>query len=237
MDSIIVIDNDKNTTTLVARSLENDFNVYQSHCSLDGEEIINSFFPSLVILDIGMKEMDGYELCSKIKTKESTKNIPIILTSHKASSVSRCLAYRLGAIHYLEKPLNLQELPLLSKAIIDQNCSSHGDHILEFENLYLDTKNHYCSDDHNEYRLTHSECIILETLIIKKSEIVNREILANKLSIYSKKISFRTVDSHICSIRKKIKKSGIAISPIYNVGYRLQKTGKTSLLNRQHRSL
>ena len=231
MNSIIIIDEDENILCLIERALENDFKVYQSSSSFEAIESIHSLFPDLIILSAKMSHMDGYELCSKLKTNESTQNIPIIFTSDKSSSPSRSLAYRLGAIHYLQKPLDLTELKLLANAIMAQIKIPFNQNLLEFEDLFLDVRNCYCGDDYGEYKLTRGECIILEALMLSKNETVGREVLANKISRYNDQISFRTVDSHICSIRKKIKLSGLRITSIYNVGYRLQKMGKQNPVN------
>ena len=232
MNSVMIVDDNERILCLMERALESDLKVYKSKSSFEGFEMICSFFPDLVVLNIKMPDVDGYELCSKLKTGQATKDIPIIFMADKISGHSRSLAYRLGAIHCLQRPFDLQEFRLLVKAVIAQIKGPLMDgNILEFEDLFLDVKNYYCSDDQGEYRLTRSECLLLETLMRAKNETVGREVLANKLNGYNRyndHISFRTVDSHICSIRKKIRSSGLSISSVYNVGYRLQKIPSAS---------
>ena len=219
----MVIDNNNNTLHLIERSLESHFKIYRTNSSIEGYELILTVFPDIIILDINMDIIDGYELCSKIKATDSIKNIPLIFTSQKDSNASRLLAYRLGAIHYIRKPLDFQELILICQSVINQyQGTKNNNHILEFENFFLDSKNRYCGDDHFDSPLTHSECIILEALMQHTGETINREILANKLSQHKDRISYRTVDAHICSIRKKIKNSKLCIISIYNTGYRIQ---------------
>lgn len=223
MNSIIIIDRNKATLKLIERSLEDHYKVHKTDSSLDAFDLILNLLPNLIILDINMDIIDGYELCSKIKETNSIKNIPLIFTSQKKSNASRLLAYRLGAIHYLQKPLDPQELSLICQSVIRQYQSTSQDtNILELENFHLDSKNRYCWDDHFDSHLTHSECVLLEALMKYPGETISREILANKLSQYKDRISYRTVDAHICSIRKKIKNFNISIISIYNIGYRLQ---------------
>ena len=108
------------------------------------------------------------------------------------------------------------------QAILIQTKGPLNGNVLEFEDFFLDVRNYYCGDNHGECRLTYSECLLLETLMKAQSETVSREVLANKLNGYSEHFSFRTVDSHISSIRKKIKNTALQIASIYSVGYRLQ---------------
>ena len=226
MDSVVVIDSDEKILLLIERALKDLFEVYKLSSSLEGLDVVRTIFPSLILLDIKMPDMDGYELCSKLKGHESTKDIPVIFMSDRPSGPSRSLAYRLGAINYLKKPLDLEELRPLLQAILAQTKAPLMGNVLEFEDFFLDVKNYYCGDDHGEYRLTHSECLLLETLMRAQSETVRREVLANKLNGYSEHFSFRTVDSHISSIRKKIKNTALQIASIYSVGYRLQRAKK-----------
>ena len=232
MNSIVVIDYDQTALDLIERGLESDFKVHCCNSALEALELIEALFPDLILLEVKMPDMDGYELCSKLKTNDATRDIPIIFMSAKMTNASRSLAYRLGAIHYLQKSFDLQELKLLSAAIIRQIKGNTRGNILEFADIFLDIKNHYCEDNHSEYKLTRSECLLLEALMQAQSETVSREILATKLSAHNDRISFRTVDSHICSIRKKIKNSELTIASVYNVGYRLQKRHSREITRR-----
>ena len=147
MKSVLIIANDEKILTLMGRALENNFKVYSSTCSLEALDSAISHFPDLIILEAKMPQMDGYELCSQLKTNSTTQNIPVVFMSHKVGTASRSLAYRLGAIHYLERPFDLQELSLLAVAIVAQTAGRHSENILEYEDLFLDVKNYYCEDE------------------------------------------------------------------------------------------
>lgn len=220
MKSIYAIDDNELILHLIQKTLSERHIVKPFQSSLAALEEIKVRPPHLIILDIQMPDMDGYELCSQIKGNDLTKHTPIIMVSAKSGSSSRAMAYKLGAINFLEKPFNIDELRSLVNSILKQTSNNTKEEILTFDDIVFRPTDMFCSDTHNEYKLTRNESIVLESLISRPGQTISREDLASKLSV-DDSISFRTVDSHVSSIRKKIKGSTVNISSVYGIGYKL----------------
>lgn len=226
MGCIVAIDDNELDLISLRKALEDKFELHTFLNPLEGLHAIQDLFPSLIILDIQMPMMDGYEVCSKIKGNESTKGIPIVFVSGKNSSSSRSLAYRLGAINYLNKPYEPDELKSLVKSIMIQVSEGNDKDVIELGALTLDMKGLNCTDGRQVIKLTPSECVILETLMINEGNPVNREVLVNKIRKYNTNPAFRGIDTHVSSLRKKIKSSDLKITSVYSIGYCLQKVGR-----------
>ena len=104
MDTVIALDDNKDILKIIEKALEQKYDIRVFDNAYDALAVIRETSPKLFILDIQMPEMDGYELCTKLKSMDKTKDIPVIFLSAKTGSNTRSLAFKLGAISDLEKP-------------------------------------------------------------------------------------------------------------------------------------
>lgn len=221
MSTIIAVDDSLEILKIIEKSLEG---AYELHLYSSGEDLLNeldSIQPDLFLLDIQMPEMDGYEICSRLKELEKTKDIPVVFLSAKAGSNTRTLAYKLGAISYLEKPVEIIELRSLVASVIRQT-SGRKESVLSVGNFELVVELKKGKDPSGQYSLTYAETIILKELMVNLESPVSRERLS---SLFSKteNATSRNIDTHISTLRKKIKNSNLIISTVYGVGYSLNK--------------
>ena len=112
---ILVIDDELTMTTLLEFFLSNDYEVYSAHSGSEALVWLERNLPNLIISDIQMPQMDGFEFLKQVRLKGYTKHTPIIMLSGKSESKERVKCYKLGAQDYLTKPFNPEELNELVK--------------------------------------------------------------------------------------------------------------------------
>ena len=117
-NTILLVDDCEDTRTLVTKILDPQFNIVTSSTAEEGLNKAWELKPDLIILDIMLDDASGYELCSQIKSMEELKNTPIIFISSKTGSNSRVTGYKLGAVHYIEKPFETEELRAIITTVI-----------------------------------------------------------------------------------------------------------------------
>lgn len=115
MKKILVIDDELTMTTLLEFFLSNDYEVYSVHSGREALVWLERNLPDLIISDIQMPEMDGFEFLKQVRLKGYTKHTPILMLSGKSESKERVKCYKLGAQDYLTKPFNPEELNELVK--------------------------------------------------------------------------------------------------------------------------
>jgi DNA-binding response OmpR family regulator len=112
---ILVVDDEKSICLLLENFLSQDYDVVSFNDGLEGLEWLEENLPDLIISDIQMTKMDGYEFLTSVRQKGFTKHTPVIMLSGKAESKERIKCYKLGAQDYLTKPFNPEELEELVK--------------------------------------------------------------------------------------------------------------------------
>jgi len=190
-------------------SLKDEFESqgYIVHIAEDGEkglEIAKGEKPDLIILDIMLPVLDGYEVCKKLRMEGDTT--PIIMLTVKDEEVDKVLGLELGADDYVTKPFSFRELTARVKAIFrrteerapDLTCYSFGQIELDFKKYEAKKKN-------KKLELTPLEFQMLKLFIQKKEQVLSRDDFLDKIwGEDNISVSDRTVDSHIANIRKKI---------------------------------
>lgn len=221
MKKIILVDDDPIFLTFISDALSKEYDIVKYSNPLDALSFLTENEIDLALLDIQMPDLDGYELCSQIRAITNHTSLPIIILSAKKGSFSRSLAYKLGVLNYLEKPFEINELRELVKSILNFTNPKTINYMLEIGELKFDPIEMICYHLNNKFRLTRNEGLILETLIKRQGSTVNRDCIALKLA-RNGKVSYRTIDTHISSLRKKIKNINVKIFTIYGEGYTLQ---------------
>lgn len=190
-------------------SLKDEFESqgYIVHVAEDGEkglDIAKGEKPDLIILDIMLPVLDGYEVCKKLRMEGDTT--PIIMLTVKDEEVDKVLGLELGADDYVTKPFSFRELTARVKAVFrrteertpDLTCYSFGQIELDFKKYEAKKKN-------KKLELTPLEFQMLKLFIQKKEQVLSRDDFLDKIwGEDNVSVSDRTVDSHIANIRKKI---------------------------------
>ncbi|NTW71716.1 MAG: response regulator transcription factor [Eubacteriaceae bacterium] len=224
-ERILVVDDEKSINDLIRLDLE--FEGYIVDSAFDGLEAISkadSFNPDLIILDVMLPKMSGFDVCKKINAE---KSIPIILLTAKTDIIDRVLGLELGADDYITKPFDNRELLARIKALLrrSKNTIEPEQDIIFNDEITIILNERKVLVNNNEVHLTPKEFELLFLLISNPEQVFSRESLLEKVWGYDYFGDTRTVDMHIQRIRKKI--SDYAkhnyIQTVFGVGYKMRK--------------
>ena len=214
-NQILLIEDDEEAILWIKEYLEEcGLNVTPHTTVTDALSKINIESFDLILLDINLPDFNGYEVLKYFQTNKI--DIPVIVTSAYSDKKNKLYAFNLGAVDYMTKPLDLEEL----EARIRIHMRKKSNPILEQVKLF-EIKNDVILHNMEPLNLTKIEFDILEKLIQNKNITLKRELLCESLSSLS---STRTLDYHIRNIRKKIKDDGAISKHLiteYGYGYRL----------------
>ena len=179
--------------------------------------------PELILLDIMLPDEDGVTILKKIRTKEETKNIPVIMASAKGSEFDKINALDLGADDYLAKPFGMMEMVSRVRAVLRRvTKTSKDDKTIEICDIKLIPNRHEVYVNNQKIDLTLKEYELLKLLISYPGIVFTREQLLNSIWGTEYDGETRTVDVHIRTLRQKLNEVQDHISTIRGVGYRFE---------------
>ena len=223
-ERILIVEDDKNISKLVKFNLEKAN--YDCAIAVSGEkalEALDARPADLIILDIMLPGMDGYEICRTIKAKEKLKNIQIIMLTAKGEEVDRIVGLELGADDYIVKPFSPRELVLRVKAILKRGkTESAKKDILVAGDIAVDIPKHKVTVKDKVIDLTRMEFKLLVTLMERRSRVQTRGRLLSDVWDMDSSIDTRTIDTHIKRLREKLGKPGDLIETVRGFGYRFK---------------
>lgn len=223
-EKILIVDDEEHIRELIKFNLEN--NGYKTICAADGIEalkIAKKEMPQLILLDLMLPGMDGYDVCKEIRKDNSISNTPVIMITAKSEELDKILGLELGADDYLTKPFSIRELIARAKAVLRRTKQQNIEKIFKFGNNSIDFDKHEVIRNEEKVDLTLKEFELLEVLIKNKGRVMTRDFLLDKVWGYEYIGETRTVDVHIRHLRKKIEdddKNPKYIETIRGIGYR-----------------
>lgn len=217
---LIIEDNDDLQSSLGDFLTENYFSVEKAATGAMGMKKVEEAYPDLVILDLGLPDIDGQAVCKKLK--EDYPELPIIILTAKSTSQDIIAGLKLGADDYVVKPFDLDVLLARIKARLRDSAT---DGKLVVGDLSLDTKKFVVTRNGKKISLTPTEFSLLEYLMKNSGRVLTREMILNRVWSYENNVETRAVDVYIGYLRKKIdapfKKK--LIKSVRGFGYLLQK--------------
>ena len=225
--NILVLDDEKEIADLVELYLLNEnYNIYKFYNSKEAIECINTVKLDLAILDVMIGEIDGFEICKKIR--EKGLNFPIIMLTAKIEDKDKITGLTLGADDYITKPFNPLELVARVKSQIRRytkyNEKINEDNI-EINGLVINKKQHICNLYEEKIELTPIEFDILLYLVERRGNVVSSEELFEKVWKEKYLDNNNTVMVHIRRIRVKLKEDSRKpkfIKTVWGVGYKVE---------------
>jgi DNA-binding response OmpR family regulator len=204
MDKILIIEDDK--AILMALKDDLEFEGYEISAAYDGKEGLRLAMSQefqLIVLDILLPELNGFEVCKKLR--EAKINTPILmLTAARTDEMDKVLGFELGADDYVTKPVGSRELAARVKAILRRaRQEDEAGEIYEFGDISVNFKSHEVLKAGKEVSLTALEFKLLNFFIAHKGEVVTRDALLDE-AWDDVIVSPRTIDPHIVHLRKKI---------------------------------
>lgn len=205
---ILVVDDEKNIVDIIAFNLHKEG--YDVICAYDGEKGLALAFaenPELILLDIMMPGLDGFEVCKKVREKSQT---PIIMLTARAEEVDKVLGLELGADDYVTKPFGVRELMARVKAnlrrtdAVSSSAESDGESVIRVSDLLIDTRKIEIRRRDEVLDLTHREYELVKFLATQRGQVFSRESLLEKVWGYEYFGDVRTVDVTIRRLRSKL---------------------------------
>jgi DNA-binding response OmpR family regulator len=224
-DKRLVVEDEKSLAKILRYNLEKEG--YRVTLSGDGEAGLEAFRkerPDLVILDLMLPKLDGYEFCKIVRRDSKT---PILMLTARKEEVDRILGLEMGADDYVTKPFSVREVLARIKAILRRTKPPEETaSLLRAGTLELDPGTYECRVGGRPVELRSKEFEFLKCLFLARGKALSRDELLEKVWGYDKsmEIDTRTIDQHIARLRDKLGPEAGRIVTVKNVGYRL-KTG------------
>lgn len=219
---VLIVEDDKHISKLVKYNLEKaGFDCTVTITGEDALDILDKEVIDLIVLDIMLPKMDGFEVCKIIKQDKKFSHIPIIMLTAKGEEVDRVVGFELGADDYVVKPFSPRELTLRVKAILKRRVQKEVvKDILAAGKLKVDIARHKVFVDKKEIKLTQMEFKLLTTLMQRIGRVQTRDRLLDDVWDIAAEVTTRTIDTHIKRLRQKLGKAGKLIETIRGIGYR-----------------
>ncbi len=202
---ILIVEDEPGILLSLKDELESEgYIAFEAEDGGKGLALIKEKKPDLIILDIMLPVLDGYEICKRLRMEGDTT--PIIMLTVKDKEIDRVLGLELGADDYVTKPFSLREVLARIKAIFRRTKEQTRNlDIYSFSKIDLDFKKYEAKKKGKRLELTPLEFHMLKLLIQKKGEVLSRDYFLDKIwGEENTYVSFRTIDSHVANIRKKI---------------------------------
>lgn len=222
---IFLVEDEENIREVVKLNLElEDYEVVCSDTGKDAMKIFKEQYFDLIILDVMLPEVDGFQICEQIRLVNS--DIPIIFLTAKDSPIDRVTGLKRGADDYLTKPFSLEELLLRIQNLIKRSQIAQGIkpiEIYKFGKNEINFSTFEAKGNQGAFHLTQKESMLLKLLIDRKNEIVSRNQILTTVWGYDVYPSTRTIDNFILSFRKYFEedpKSPLFFQSVRGIGYK-----------------
>ena len=223
---ILIVDDDNNIAELIALYLTKE--CFETKIVNDGEEALKefaSFHPDLIILDLMLPGIDGYQVCREIR---HTSDVPIIMLSAKGETFDKVLGLELGADDYMIKPFDSKELVARVRAVlrrfqVKQPAVSSNEKCVTYPDLIINLTNYAVTYMGHQVDMPPKELELLYFLASSPNQVFTREQLLDHIWGYEYIGDTRTVDVHIKRLREKIKDNPHwSIATVWGIGYKFE---------------
>lgn len=218
---ILIVDDESRMRKLVKDFLrKKDFEVLEA---ANGEEAIDIFFHdkniSLIVLDVMMPRMDGWEVVKEIR---QYSKVPIIMLTAKSDESDELLGFDLGVDEYISKPFSPKILVARVEAILRRTNSVKGGEVLKAGDIELDISAHEVKINGEKIELSFKEFELLNYFVVNQGVALSREKILNNVWNYDYFGDARTIDTHVKKLRSKLGKRGEYIKTIWGMGYKFE---------------
>ncbi len=220
---ILIIEDEYSLADAIAETLKNEN--FTVEIETDGEEGENNALTNvydLILLDVMLHSKNGFEILKELRKEKN--QTPIIMLTAKSEIYDKLNGLENGADDYITKPFHMKELVARVKVVLKRKIDIENTDILEYEDLKLDIRTGKMKSQNNEIAINGKELDLLEMLLLNKKQIVNRELLANKIWGYNSEAEYNNVEVYVSFLRKKLKliKSKVKIKAVRGIGYKME---------------
>ncbi len=208
------------------RKLVKDFLLMSNYEVLeagDGVEALDVFYShpdiDLIILDVMMPKMDGYEVLSEIRSKSK---VPVIMLTAKSEEQDELAGFKYGVDEYITKPFSPKILVARVEALLRRTTSAEKEDILESDGIVMDKIAHRVTIDGREIELSFKEFELLNYFLENKGVALSRDKILNSVWSYDYLGEARTIDTHVKKLRSKMGPKGDLIKTVWGMGYKFE---------------
>ncbi|MGZ8380046.1 MAG: response regulator [Nitrospira sp.] len=222
---VLIVEDEQDILQLVKHYLEKEgFRPITAISGLDALKKVKEEKPDLVVLDLMLPEMDGLEVCKRLRSVPDTAMLPILMLTAKAEESDTIVGLELGADDYVTKPFSPKALVARVKALLRriERAPADGPDVHHYGGLTMNLARHEVSLGKHEIPLTAKEFGLLEHLLRHRGRVLTREVLLNAVWGYDYYGTTRTVDVHIRRLKQKLPLLEDAIVSIKSLGYKLR---------------
>ncbi len=183
--------------------------------------------PDLMLLDVMLPDISGFEVCRRLRRESETLRLPIIMLTAKGEEVDRIVGFEVGADDYVVKPFSPRELVLRVDAMlrrIGEWKQEPGTQTIHIASMTVDVPAHRVQVEEQDIALTALEFRLLLDLVKRRGRVQSRDALLERVWGYAPGIETRTVDTHVKRLREKLGAASNYIETVRGVGYRVRET-------------
>jgi two-component system alkaline phosphatase synthesis response regulator PhoP len=223
--TILVVDDEKDIVEMLKYNLQKEG--YHVLVALDGKRALEMSLklPDLILLDVMLPELDGWEVARRVRGDKKTNQIPIVFLTARTNEVDEVVGLELGADDYIVKPISLPKLMARIRAVFRRK-ESHAEpvekDVIQFGEIEINRLNYTVHIGSREVMFPKKEFEILAYLAQHPNQVVTREMLLNAVWGDDVYVVDRTVDVHISKVREKLGPFGGWIETVKGVGYRIK---------------
>ncbi len=223
---ILIVDDEQDIVDLVGYNLEKAG--YKTLRAYDGEAGLKKALgesPDLVVLDVMLPGLDGWEVCKRIRSNEKTARLPVMMLTAKGDETEKILGLELGADDYLTKPFSPKELVARVRALLRRaakapvTADKGGEKVL-FDSLEIDPSSHEVRVKKKLVELTAKEFQLLHYFALRPNRVVTRDTLLEEIWHMDSEVETRTVDVHMRRLREKLGPAASHLKTVRGVGYK-----------------
>jgi two-component system alkaline phosphatase synthesis response regulator PhoP len=228
MTTLLVVDDEPNILALAKLYLEQEgYRVEGVNNGADALSKMNSIKPSLIVLDLMLPDIDGFEVCRAIRKKS---DVPILMLTARKEDVDKIVGLELGADDYITKPFNPRELVARVKAILRRyKAGFKSGETIDVGNLRIDPARREVTIDGQPLRLRTKEFDLLATLAQNLGVVLTRDRLLEIVWETDYYGETRTVDIHINHLRDKLRGANVSIETVRGIGYKMVLNSQTNI--------
>ena len=222
---ILIVEDERDILQLVKLYLEKEgYRVSTAATGPDGLKAARSEHPDLLVLDLMLPDMDGLEVCKRLRADQQTATLPIIMLTAKAEESDTVIGLELGADDYVTKPFSPKALVARVKALLRrvERSKEEAPSRSTYGALVLDRGRHEVKANGKDITLTAKEFGLLEYLLQHPGRVLTRDVLLNAVWGYEYYGTTRTIDVHVRRLKQKIPLLNDAIVSIKSLGYKLK---------------
>lgn len=222
---ILIIDDESDLIELVAYNLKKEgFSVCSAQNGMEALKLIQKELPSLIILDLMLPGIQGFEICKRLKNSSATSKIPIIMLTARAEEMDKVLGLELGADDYITKPFSPRELVARVKAVLRRiDTAATETPVIQIGDLQIDVEKYQVLFKGQPLNLSATDFKLLKFLAMNRGRVYSRDQLLQAVWGDEVFVEPRTVDVHITRLRSQIEENPAApryIKTVRGIGYK-----------------